>query len=144
MRISWRPIQITSDLWVKVSFILISAQLLDLCTTFHLVHRACTSHKTSTNGSNTMPMHRDTTYGILSQLHLATTSKMTDEVMPFLKLLLDSGPAMYTSVWPVDDLSFRVCWLKRYTEVLGFHTSILTEPFYYYRLICTCMYKWSK
>jgi len=39
-----------------------------------------------------MPMHRDTTYGILSQLHLATTSKMTNEVMHFLKLLLDYGP----------------------------------------------------
>src|SRR6218665_1262270 len=53
-----------------------------------IVHLTCTSHKTST----TMPMHRDTTYGILSQLHLATISKMTDEVMPFLKLLLDFGP----------------------------------------------------
>src|SRR6218665_2611186 len=39
-----------------------------------------------------MPIHRDTTYGILSQLQLVTTFKMTDEVMPFLKLLLDSGP----------------------------------------------------
>jgi len=70
--------KLNSDLWVNASSQYQLMQMLDLCTTFHLVHR--TSHKTSLNGSNMMPMDRDTTYGILSQPHL--TFKSTDEVMP--------------------------------------------------------------
>jgi len=146
MRISWRPIPINSDLWVNVSFILISAQLLDLCTTFHLVHLTCrpTSHKTSLNGSSTMQMHRDTAYGILSQLHLVTTFKMTNEVMPFLKLLLDSGPVhiCVTCRRPrLQRLLTEEIHRSRPTRVS--YTSTLTEPFYYYTglyvHVCTSM-----